>query len=190
MPACFTATPIALSLSYPRHSPAGLVFRGSTPFNDFRLSTQRSAFVGFQLAEDGTLLYLGTSFLHASAVFDVFFYIAIATFKGFASFSYTNPIGDLLSSTSSPNSFSFFAHSMTAGLLATSSLALHSSPFSVTICNAIKHYIDGLFFFTLCVLLSIMMVYRYWDSESLYVYVFPIPPSPSFFLSQAILTGS
>jgi hypothetical protein len=36
--------------------------------------------------------------------------------------------------------------------------------FSVTICNAIKHYLDGLFFFTLCVLLSVMMVYKYWDS--------------------------
>ncbi|CAA7266399.1 unnamed protein product [Cyclocybe aegerita] len=36
--------------------------------------------------------------------------------------------------------------------------------FSVTICDAIKHYIDGLFFFTLCVLLSVMMVYKYWDS--------------------------
>jgi len=36
--------------------------------------------------------------------------------------------------------------------------------FSITICNAIKHYIDGLFFFTLCMLLSVMMVYKYWDS--------------------------
>ena len=36
--------------------------------------------------------------------------------------------------------------------------------FSATICNAIKHYIDGLFFFTLCMLLSVMMVYKYWDS--------------------------
>lgn len=36
--------------------------------------------------------------------------------------------------------------------------------FSVTICDAIKHYIDGLFFFTLCILLSVMMVYKYWDS--------------------------
>jgi len=36
--------------------------------------------------------------------------------------------------------------------------------FSATICDAIKHYIDGLFFFTLCMLLSVMMVYKYWDS--------------------------
>jgi hypothetical protein len=36
--------------------------------------------------------------------------------------------------------------------------------FSATICDAIKHYIDGLFFFTLSILLSVMMVYKYWDS--------------------------
>ena len=36
--------------------------------------------------------------------------------------------------------------------------------FSVQICDAVKHYIDGLFFFTVCILLSVMMVYKYWDS--------------------------
>lgn len=36
--------------------------------------------------------------------------------------------------------------------------------FSVTICDAVKHYIDGIFFATLCILLSVMMVYKYWDS--------------------------
>jgi Chitin synthase export chaperone len=36
--------------------------------------------------------------------------------------------------------------------------------FSAKICDAIKHYIDGLFFFSLCMLLSVMMVYKYRDS--------------------------
>lgn len=35
--------------------------------------------------------------------------------------------------------------------------------FSVTICDAVSHYIDGLFFSTLCTLFSVMMVYKYWD---------------------------
>lgn len=35
--------------------------------------------------------------------------------------------------------------------------------FSVQICNAIKHYLDGLFFGSLCTLLSVMMVYKYYD---------------------------
>ena len=36
--------------------------------------------------------------------------------------------------------------------------------FSVQICDAINHYIDGLFFNSLCSLLAVMMVYKYWDS--------------------------
>ena len=36
--------------------------------------------------------------------------------------------------------------------------------FSDTICNAIEHYLDGLFFEELCILLAIIMVYKYWDS--------------------------
>lgn len=49
--------------------------------------------------------------------------------------------------------------------------------FSVTICDAIKHYIDGLFFFTLCVLLSVMMVYKYWDSITVRFYLFNLGSS-------------
>jgi len=105
-----------------------------------------------------------------------------ATFKGFAGFSYASPvalwiiyfiwpvacvfiyvvsqlvlvvrtlddrwpIGDILFGTA------FFA---------VAQVVLFA--FSVTICDAVKHYIDGLFFFTLCTLLSVMMVYKYWDS--------------------------
>jgi hypothetical protein len=35
---------------------------------------------------------------------------------------------------------------------------------SVDICEAAKHYVDGMFFGTICTLLSVMMVYKYWDS--------------------------
>ena len=59
--------------------------------------------------------------------------------------------------------------------------------FSVTICNAIQHYIDGLFFFTLCVLLSVMMVYKYWDSITVR---FSRPPVWSPFLICCIARGS
>lgn len=36
--------------------------------------------------------------------------------------------------------------------------------FGSTICNAAQHYLDGLFFATICNLLAVMMVYKYWDS--------------------------
>ncbi len=35
---------------------------------------------------------------------------------------------------------------------------------SVQLCEAAKHYIDGMFFGTICSLLGVMMVYKYWDS--------------------------
>ena len=116
------------------------------------------------------------------AAFGASFFIAIATFKGYVGFSNTKPlalwiiyilwplactviyvvsqlvlvfrtledrwpIGDIIFGTA------FFTIAQVL-LFA----------FSATICDAIKHYIDGLFFFTLCMLLSVMMVYKYWDS--------------------------
>ena len=35
---------------------------------------------------------------------------------------------------------------------------------SDTICESAQHYLDGLFFATICNLLAVMMVYKYWDS--------------------------
>jgi len=141
-----------------------------------------NGFVGFQFAEDGTPLSLWFLRISCLVVFGVAFFLAIATFKGFVGFNYTKPIalwiiyilwplictviyivsqlilvfrtledrwpvGDIVFGTA------FFA---------VAQVILFA--FSVTICDAIKHYIDGLFFFTLCILLSVMMVYKYWDS--------------------------
>ena len=36
--------------------------------------------------------------------------------------------------------------------------------FNNTICEGIQHYLDGTFFATICNLLAVMMVYKYWDS--------------------------
>jgi len=36
--------------------------------------------------------------------------------------------------------------------------------FSRKICEGVGHYLDGLFFATICNLLGVMMVYKYWDS--------------------------
>lgn len=115
-------------------------------------------------------------------MFGLSFFIAIATFKSFAGMSPSSPtvlwiiyliwplvcvviyvvlqlilvirtlddrwpIGDILFGTA------FFA---------VAQVILFA--FSNMICDAVKHYIDGLFLFQLCVLLSVMMVYKYWDS--------------------------
>jgi len=141
-----------------------------------------NAFVGFQFAEDGTPTSLWALRIACLVVFGVGFFVAIATFKQFASFSFTKPtalwivyliwpiicvavyivsqlilvfrtledrwpIGDIV----------FGAAFWVIGMVLLFA-------FSHTICNAIDHYLDGLFFEELCLLLAIMMVYKYWDS--------------------------
>jgi len=141
-----------------------------------------NGFFGFQFAEDGTPLSLWLLRISCLVLFGLTFFIAIATFKQIAGFKYNTPIalwimymlwplictviyivsqlilvfrtlddrwpiGDIIFGTA------FFTIAQVV-LFA----------FSVTICDAIKHYIDGLFFFHLCILLSVMMVYKYWDS--------------------------
>lgn len=139
--------------------------------------------------------------LSCLTVFGVSFFVAIATFKSFASFSPTKqtalfvvyliwpilcvaiytlsqlilvfrtlddrwPLGDII--------FGIAFYTIAQVLL---------FAFSATICNAIKHYLDGLFFSTLCVLLSVMMVYKYWDS----ITVCPFRPCPSHGTDQLYL---
>ncbi|KAF9027141.1 hypothetical protein BDZ89DRAFT_1067139 [Hymenopellis radicata] len=141
-----------------------------------------NAFVGFQWAEDGTPKSLWGLRIACLLVFAAGFFFAIATFKSFAGMSFTKPtalwiiyiiwplacvpvyilsqlilvlrtledrwpIGDII---------------FGAAFWAIAMVILFA--FSTTICDAIKHYIDGLFFSELCVLLSVMMVYKYWDS--------------------------
>ena len=115
-------------------------------------------------------------------LFAVGFFLAIATFKGFAGFSYANPIALWI--------IYFLWPAICAAIYVVSQLVLVIRTlddrwpigdivfgaaffavaqvvlfaFSVEICDAVKHYIDGLFFFTVCMLLSVMMVYKYWDS--------------------------
>lgn len=141
-----------------------------------------NGFVGFQFAEDGTPLSLWSLRGSCAAVFSLTFFIAIATFNSLASFSPSHPlalwiimyifngacvaiyvvlqlllvirtlddrwpIGDIL---------------FGLGFFLVGLVLIYG--FSSTICDAITHYVDGLFFSQLCFLLSVMMVYKYWDS--------------------------
>jgi len=141
-----------------------------------------NGFVGFQFAEDGTPLSLWFLRGSCAVIFGAVFFIAIATFKSIAGFSPSKPlalwiimfifngacvvvyitlqlilvirtlgdrwpIGDIVFGSS------FFT---------VATVILYG--FSVTICDAITHYVDGLFFSALSYLLSVMMVYKYWDS--------------------------
>ncbi|KAJ7163088.1 chitin synthase III catalytic subunit-domain-containing protein [Mycena filopes] len=141
-----------------------------------------NGFVGFQFAEDGTPLSLWFLRISCLVVFALGFFVAIATFKKFAGFNYAKPIGLwivyilwpilctviyvvsqlVLVFRTLEDRWAFVSITFGVAFFAAAQVLLFG--FSVTICNAIKHYIDGLFFFTLCMLLSVMMVYKYWDS--------------------------
>ncbi|PCH33179.1 hypothetical protein WOLCODRAFT_134972 [Wolfiporia cocos MD-104 SS10] len=141
-----------------------------------------NGFVGFQFAEDGTPLSLWFLRISILAVFGVSFFVAIATFKNVASFSYTKPTGlwviyliwpivCVVIYTALQLILVFRTledrwpiGDIVFGIAFFTVAQVILFAFGVTICNAIKHYIDGLFFFTLCMLLSVMMVYKYWDS--------------------------
>ncbi|KAF7365500.1 hypothetical protein MVEN_00423000 [Mycena venus] len=141
-----------------------------------------NGFVGFQFAEDGTPLSLWFLRISCLVVFAVSFFVAIATFKKFAGFNYTKPIGlwiiyilwpllcvaiyvvSQLVLVFRTLDDRWAVGGIVFGCLFFAAAQVLLFAFSVTICNAIKHYIDGLFFFTLCMLLSVMMVYKYWDS--------------------------
>ena len=137
------------------------------------------------------LIWPNPQFLRIACVvvFGFSFFVAIATFKGFASFTYAKPLGLWIIYILWPL--------ICAVIYIVSQLVLVFRTledrwpigdivfgtafftiaqvilfaFSVTICDAIKHYIDGLFFFTLCMLLSVMMVYKYWDSITVRAYL-------------------
>lgn len=116
------------------------------------------------------------------AVFGVSLFVAIATFKGIASFNYAKPIGLWIIYILWPLICTVIyivsqlilvfrtledrwpIGDIVFGTAFFTIAQVIMFAFSVTICDAIKHYIDGLFFFTLCMLLSVMMVYKYWDS--------------------------
>jgi len=122
-------------------------------------------------------------------IFGVSFFIAIATFKQFAGFKYDKPIGLwivyilwplictviyvvsqlILVFRTLDDRWPLGDIVFGTAFFTIAQVLLFA--FSVTICDAIKHYIDGLFFFTLCMLLSVMMVYKYWDSITVSSYV-------------------
>ncbi|PPQ89900.1 hypothetical protein CVT25_004859 [Psilocybe cyanescens] len=131
-----------------------------------------NSFIGFQFAEDGTPLSLWFLRISCLVVFGVSFFIAIATFKQKFGFNYTNPIALFIIYLLWPiicvpiytvSQLILVFHTSKLSLELPSLLVARScSAFSVTICDAIKHYIDKPFF-SFCMLLSVMIVYKYWD---------------------------
>ncbi|KAJ1675302.1 Chitin synthase, class 7 [Spiromyces aspiralis] len=138
--------------------------------------------VGFQWAEDGTALSLWTFRLSSLVIFGVMYFVSIGTFKEIAGLSKSHPIGLFI--------FYFIFNSICLLIYVILQIILVINTLdeywplgniclavvffivgqtimffaSNKICEGIKHYVDGLLFGTICTLLSVMMIYKYWDS--------------------------
>ncbi|PHH59159.1 hypothetical protein CDD81_3675 [Ophiocordyceps australis] len=172
---------------------AGVVPPGSGPYPYF-VSIQNglssamvtcllvNGFVGFQLYEDGTPLSVWMLWICSMFAFAISLLISLATFKSWAGLGPTNTVG-LFVVMYLLNAIELFIYVGMQILLVmrtlqdrwpmgdiafgifffvTGQVILYA--FSAKICTSMSHYLDGLFFATMCNLLTVMMIYKYWDS--------------------------
>lgn len=137
-----------------------------------------NGFVGFQLYEDGTPLSLWMLRLSSLAAFAISFLVALATFKSWAGLGPTNTVG-LFVVLYLLNGVQLLVYLIMQVILVTQTLQdrwpigditfgvfffvvgqVILYGFSDTICNAVSHYVDGLFLASICNLLAVMMVYK------------------------------
>ncbi|CAF9940492.1 Chitin synthase, class 7 [Imshaugia aleurites] len=141
-----------------------------------------NGFVGFQLYEDGTRQSVWLLRGSSIGMFVISGAVSILTFKGKAGLGPTNTVG-LFVVLYLINGICLLIYLAMQIILVTNTLQdrwplgdisfgvfffvigqVILYVFSDTICNAVSHYLDGLFFATICNLLAVMMVYKYWDS--------------------------
>jgi hypothetical protein len=137
-----------------------------------------NGFVGFQLYEDGTTLSVWLLRLCSIAMFIIGGAVSLLTFKSWAGLSSDNPVG-IFVVTYIVNAIMLFVYTASQVLLVLGTLEdrwpmgdiifgvfffvigqVILYVFSGTICDSVQHYVDGLFFATICNLLAVMMVYK------------------------------
>jgi hypothetical protein len=141
-----------------------------------------NGFVGFQLYEDGTTISVWLLRSVSFAFFIITGLISLATFKTWAGLGPTNTIGMFIML------YLVSAVALTIYVVMQIILVVNTLQdrwplgdiafgvfffvigqvilyvFSTKICESVNHYLDGLFFATICNLLAVMMIYKYWDS--------------------------
>lgn len=141
-----------------------------------------NGFVGFQLYEDGTTLSVWLLRLCSLAMFIVSGAVSLLTFKNWAGLKAENPIG-IFVVLYVVNAIQLFVYVVSQIILVVGTLEdrwplgdiifgifffvigqVSVYVFSELICENVQHYLDGLFIATICNLLAVMMVYKYWDS--------------------------
>lgn len=137
-----------------------------------------NGFVGFQLYEDGTTLSVWLLRLGSLVMFIISFAVSLLTFKGWAGLSPTNTTGlfivlyiinaiylavyfvmqVILVVNTLQDRWPLGDLAFAAVFLIIGQVILYV--FAKRICEGVNHYLDGLFFATVCNLLGVMMVYK------------------------------
>ena len=139
-----------------------------------------NGFVGFQLMEDGTPQSIWTLRLASALTFLICGMVSILTFKDVAGLGPTNTIG-LFVVLYILNAICVFVYVVMQVILVVNTLQdrwplgdiIFGGFFFIVgqiilyvladeICEGVQHYLDGLFFATICNLLAVMMVYKVW----------------------------
>jgi hypothetical protein len=137
-----------------------------------------NGFVGFQLYEDGTTLSVWLLRLSSLVMFIISFAVSLLTFKGWAGLSPTNTTG-LFIVLYIINAICLAVYFVMQVILVVNTLQdrwplgdlafgafffvigqVILYVFARQICEGVSHYLDGLFFATVCNLLGVMMVYK------------------------------
>ena len=137
-----------------------------------------NGFVGFQLYEDGTTVSVWLLRLSSVGMFVVSGAVSLLTFKGWAGLGPQKTTG-LFVVLYIINGICILVYLVMQIILVTNTLQdrwplgdiafgtfffvigqVILYVFSDTICNTVQHYLDGLFFATVCNLLAVMMVYK------------------------------
>jgi hypothetical protein len=137
-----------------------------------------NGFVGFQLYEDGTTLSVWLLRLCSLVMFIISGAVSLLTFKGWGGLNPENPVGVFVI-LYVVNAIQLFVYVASQIILVVGTLEdrwpLGDILFGVfffvvgqvilyvvsdKICQGVQHYLDGLFFATICNLLGVMMVYK------------------------------
>ncbi|KAK9370024.1 chitin synthase III catalytic subunit [Lipomyces kononenkoae] len=141
-----------------------------------------NGFVGFQLYEDGTRLSLWILRLISAGAFVLSFVMSLLTFQSWGSLSPTNTTA-LFVVLYILNAVVLIIYVVSQILLVVGTLQdlwplgdigmgvfcfvvgqILLYVFSNRMCEGMNHYLDGLFFATLCNLFGVMLIYKYWFS--------------------------
>jgi len=137
-----------------------------------------NGFVGFQLYEDGTTMSVWLLRGVSLVMFCITFLISIATFKSWIGLGPTKTVG-LFVILYLVSGIELVIYAIMQIILVVNTLQdrwplgdiafgafffvigqVILYVFSNKICNAVQHYLDGLFFATICNLLAVMMIYK------------------------------